>query len=458
MNTRATKALLRNELRDFIKSAFSDDELRQFISAYVGEAAEHTLPGRVASFATLVSSAVDLLERYGCIDDGLFDEFSRLRPFRLSDVDRLRERKRSPERFAGEALDRHSDTRQSLSEILEQRQPLPEPFALLIVTRSLDKSLGPPMSRFDPRRIFLDMPASGTHPTITLSAEEQDNYMAADGEDLDPQLVYRAGQALFELLVGRSAFTGGASEACLDSRDAQYPPLFVSESQFRVSKFAADLIRAATHPNPSERPSAKTITALLKRRLQAIEPPTVVLPTNTSFDGEVVAGYPVGWSNSLFYVSNVSPLYDVRIDSTARGPAMKMWRSRARPSEFGSLMQRIPADYLVGLNIRFGAEVMTALDDGRASLWLRVDGEWSEETQSPEILYFENMSRCPIRGSTPWSRYEIIARIPERARWLNYGFLMMGNGTFWASNCVVEAEVLANRWISLDWKKLLDPG
>ena len=100
----------------------------------------------------------------------------------------------------------------------------------------------------------------------------------------------------------------------------------------------------------------------------------------------------------------------------------------ATAEQFGSLMQRCPADYLAGKVLRFEGEVASQGVEQRAGLWFRA------EDADVEALFFDNMYRRPIRGSTPWTTYAIDAQLPQQTAWISYGILLSGRGTVWADN------------------------
>jgi hypothetical protein len=49
------------------------------------------------------------------------------------------------------------------------------------------------------------------------------------------------------------------------------------------------------------------------------------------------------------------------------------------------------------------------------------------------------MADRPIQGTTPWKTYSQETEVPKEAKWLNYGFLLSGNGTLWAADVRVSA-------------------
>ena len=161
-------------------------------------------------------------------------------------------------------------------------------------------------------------------------------------------------------------------------------------------------------------------------------------PVNLGFDGPIINWIPKGWFNSEGYVSNVSTKYSVRVvrrDDGVAGSCVVMSRHHADKREFGSLMQRVQARDLAGKLLKYEGELRADGIDGWAGLWLRVDGD-----QTPN-LFFDNMSDRPIRGSTPWTRFELSVKLPEETVWLNYGIVMSGSGQLWADNCHILVDI-----------------
>jgi serine/threonine protein kinase len=170
-------------------------------------------------------------------------------------------------------------------------------------------------------------------------------------------------------------------------------------------------------------------------------------PVNLGFDGPTAANeMPNGWFNSEGHVSNVSTRYSVRVvrrDDGVPGSCVVMSRNNADIGEFGSLMQRVQARYLAGKTIKYEGELRAEGIDGWAGLWLRVDG-----AEIPDLI-FDNMHNRAIRGTTPWTRFELSVKLPEETVWLNYGIVISGSGRLWADNCRILVWSEAGQWSDL---------
>ena len=162
-----------------------------------------------------------------------------------------------------------------------------------------------------------------------------------------------------------------------------------------------------------------------------VNPPAVPRPINLSFDGPTSFGIPNGWFNSRGFVGNVSIDYKIEVvchPDSRNGACVLFQNPQATEGEFGSLMQRCFAQSLAGKLVRVEGEVKTSKVENWAGLWLRADGE-----EIPDLL-FDNMSKYPIRGSTPWKNYKIEAQLPKGTVWLNYGIVLAGRGQIWVDN------------------------
>jgi len=173
-------------------------------------------------------------------------------------------------------------------------------------------------------------------------------------------------------------------------------------------------------------------------------PLAVDRPLNLSFDGAARDGIPVGWFNSFGHVSGVSTDYGIRVvprsTDSAAGACAVLEKATAAEGQFGSLMQRCPGRLLAGKTIRLEGELRTDEVSGWAGLWLRADAD-----DEPN-LFFDNMSRRPVVGTTDWTRYVIDAPLPINTDWLNYGIVLSGSGTVYADNLRLRVWNANGQW------------
>ena len=103
---------------------------------------------------------------------------------------------------------------------------------------------------------------------------------------------------------------------------------------------------------------------------------------------------------------------------------------------FGTLTQWFRADDYRGKRIRMTAYVKTSELEGKAGLWMRIDGK--EKTG----LAFDNMMERPVKGTTDWKKYEVVLDVPAEAEEIFFGFLVAGKGRGWVDD--IKFEVVNN--------------
>ncbi len=103
---------------------------------------------------------------------------------------------------------------------------------------------------------------------------------------------------------------------------------------------------------------------------------------------------------------------------------------------FGTLMQNATPDKYAGKRVRMSGYVKSENVEEWAGLWFRVDGAQKGS------LAFDNMYDRHIKGTTPWTKYEIVLDVPESATNLAYGALMGGTGTIWFDD--IRFEIVEN--------------
>jgi hypothetical protein len=141
---------------------------------------------------------------------------------------------------------------------------------------------------------------------------------------------------------------------------------------------------------------------------------------------------PKGW----FAAGSKPDSYEMGVDkgSAADGSNAATIKSiEKKINGFGTLMQDAkPGNYL-GKRIRLSGSMKCENVDGMAGLWLRVD-----QANSKTPLSFDNMADRKIKGTTPWTKYEIVLDVPYSASNLAYGALLSGTGQIWFDNLKFE--------------------
>lgn len=149
---------------------------------------------------------------------------------------------------------------------------------------------------------------------------------------------------------------------------------------------------------------------------------------------------PIGW----FRAGSAPESYDMGIDKGAGqdGKNAATIKSRVKKiNGFGTLMQDCLPDNYLGKRVRMSGMVKTKDVSEWAGLWFRID-----QKDSDRELGFDNMhdgkTDRSIKGTTDWTRYEIVLDVPVNASNLAYGALLVGTGQIWFDD--IKFEIVDN--------------
>lgn len=141
--------------------------------------------------------------------------------------------------------------------------------------------------------------------------------------------------------------------------------------------------------------------------------------------GNADNGYETGVETEKY---NGQPVYFLKSGSNTKG-------------DFGSIMKNFfPVDY-AEKRIRLSGWIKSNNVYGWAGMLLRIDGG-SGEGLYGKTLCFDNMQKRPIKETTDWKKYEIVADVSKESRMLYYGAILNGKGTIWISD--LKFEVVGN--------------
>lgn len=98
---------------------------------------------------------------------------------------------------------------------------------------------------------------------------------------------------------------------------------------------------------------------------------------------------------------------------------------------FGTLMQSIQATQYAGRRVRLRAWVQAKDVTDWAGLWMRVD-------KAEKMVGFDNMQQRAIRGTLPWTAYDVVLDVPADATGISFGVLLSGPGEVWLNNVQFE--------------------
>lgn len=127
-----------------------------------------------------------------------------------------------------------------------------------------------------------------------------------------------------------------------------------------------------------------------------------------------------GW----FLAGSDPESYEIGIinNKDKRGNVAYMKSIESKIDGFGTIMQSfVPEDYL-DKKVKLTCYIKSVNVKKWAGMWMRIDGP------SKKTLGFDNMQNRPIKGTTDWTKYEIILKVPKEAINLSYGVLTSGTG------------------------------
>ena len=139
---------------------------------------------------------------------------------------------------------------------------------------------------------------------------------------------------------------------------------------------------------------------------------------------------PKGWM-----LAGASPGdYEAGVDRkvTHGGKASGFLRAKEMPKGFGTLMQMFKPDAYRGKRVRLSAWVKAQQVSNWAGVWMRVDGD----DKTP--LAFDNMQNRPIKGTSGWTKYEIVLDVADKATAIAFGILLDGAGAVWIDDIRFE--------------------
>lgn len=152
--------------------------------------------------------------------------------------------------------------------------------------------------------------------------------------------------------------------------------------------------------------------------------------------GIAVALFSFDLPSSWFKAGNKPNSYDMGIDKAAGQDGKNAATIKSIDKKidgFGTLMQQCKPNKYLGKRIKMSGFVKTENVTTWAGLWLRVD-----QSGSNKPLSFDNMGDRPIKGTTDWTKYEIVLDVPSNSSLIAYGALLAGTGQIWFDNITFE--------------------
>lgn len=300
--------------------------------------------------------------------------------------------------------------------------------------------------------------------------------------------VYALGAVLFHVLTGRQPYEGLAATRVIDHLRTRQLPAFPADQ--RLPRDLVGVARKAMNPDPDRRhASAADLGADLRsfqagervaayrysarelavrwfsRHLTLVVTSSVLLTLlavamtiagvrilreqrradDTSLELEQMNRWfsamessnekaspipPKGW----FLAGSTPARYEIGVDGkvTWQGrPAAFLRSTQPKTGGFGTLMQNASVRDYRGKRLRFRAYVKTSGVSAWAGLWMRIE-------EASRVLAFDNMWTRPIKGTTDWTRHDVVLDVAPTATGVSFGVLMGAGGTVWLSGIQVE--------------------
>ena len=140
---------------------------------------------------------------------------------------------------------------------------------------------------------------------------------------------------------------------------------------------------------------------------------------------------PKGW----FAAGSNPSEYEMRMDNSQyqNGSSSASLKSKSpKENQFGTLMQTISADNYLEKRLQLSGYVKSENVKGWSGIWMRIDGGKNKQ------LGFDNMKDRAIKGTTDWTKYEIVLDVPSNSKAISYGVLLGGEGKVWFDNFKLE--------------------
>jgi len=114
---------------------------------------------------------------------------------------------------------------------------------------------------------------------------------------------------------------------------------------------------------------------------------------------------------------------------------------------FGTIMQTFSAKNYLGKKLKLTGYIKTKDLTGWVGMWMRVDGP------KKHSLSFDNMGDRKIKGTTGWTKYEIVLEVPKSSTYISYGVLMEKTGEVWIDDLNFEE---VKKSVTLTGKTILE--
>ena len=165
---------------------------------------------------------------------------------------------------------------------------------------------------------------------------------------------------------------------------------------------------------------------------------TLLLASNASAHAEL----PIGWGSGGYK----SDAFEMTRDPAEKldGKSVLVLRSKPNYSEGeANIGTSFSAEKYAGKRVRFSAWLRTADVSRFAGMWMRVNARPERPGEAGKRLRFDNLARRKhgddsVKGSTNWTRYDIVLDVPQDAWDIGIGCYLVGPGAAWMGHPIVE--------------------
>jgi hypothetical protein len=150
-----------------------------------------------------------------------------------------------------------------------------------------------------------------------------------------------------------------------------------------------------------------------------------------AFAGVARADLPAQWESGGFHHEG----FEVSTDTTEPfegKPSLRIHSTPAiSPQGEANAATGFFAEHYRGKRVRFSAALKSADVSRWCGLWLGVEAASAKAGEKAARLRFDNMRNRPVKGTTAWTRYQIVVDVPPEASDITLGFFLVGPGTVW---------------------------
>jgi hypothetical protein len=144
-----------------------------------------------------------------------------------------------------------------------------------------------------------------------------------------------------------------------------------------------------------------------------------------------------GWMVSPDYAEDFEVGVDHAVAHGGKASTYIKSKPHATEASHATIGQRIKADAYRGKRVRLSGFLKTVNVTGRARLWMRIDSEKG-------ILGQDAMNDRALKGTTNWTKLEIVLDVPEGSAGVIFGLRLNGAGQVWMDDLrweTVESDV-----------------